>query len=148
MSDKHNPVKKPKVQYFSYDPEDGSELHDTEDEARRAVESYLDYARDRSAEGWPEDMEEAGWGVFLAFVRETPGSRKTAEDMAADEWLEGEEAAEYVRRSEFDYVCDYEIGPVMSPLDVAHAQIAALRDENAALRAEVERLRAAAKGTP
>ena len=48
--------------FFSYDPEDGFQLHDLEDEAKERAQKAIDLYRDDAAEGWPEEVEGVCWG--------------------------------------------------------------------------------------
>lgn len=67
-----------KCPYFSYDPEDGIDFHETEKQARERAEACLEQCRDiSSSDGWPENTDEIVYGVVLGGVRET--SRITRE---------------------------------------------------------------------
>jgi hypothetical protein len=49
--------------FFSFDPEDGFERHETEEKARACAEKCL--ARDRdiaTTDGWPEEVVRICWG--------------------------------------------------------------------------------------
>jgi len=48
--------------FFSYDPEDGFQLHATEDEAKERAQNAIDLYRDDAAEGWAEEVEGVCWG--------------------------------------------------------------------------------------
>lgn len=49
--------------YFSYDPEDGFELHATEAEARKRADEIMEACSDYAADdGWPDNMSEVCWG--------------------------------------------------------------------------------------
>ena len=45
------------MKFFSYDPEDGFQLHATEDEAKTRAQSAIDLYRDDAAEGWAGDRQ-------------------------------------------------------------------------------------------
>lgn len=68
--------------YFSYDPEDGFEVHETEDAARKRADEIMESCRDAAADdGWPEYTNEVCWGEVLQVACETrrweaePGGR-------------------------------------------------------------------------
>ena len=50
--------------FFSYDPEDGFQLHATEDEAKERAQIALDNYRDNAIDdnGWGEEVEGVCWG--------------------------------------------------------------------------------------
>jgi len=48
--------------FFSYDPEDGFQLHATEDKAKERAQNAIDLYRDDAAEGWAEAVEGICWG--------------------------------------------------------------------------------------
>jgi hypothetical protein len=48
--------------WYSIDSEGCIEMHETEDEARRAAEAALEEARDVAPDGWPEFTEAIQWG--------------------------------------------------------------------------------------
>ena len=67
--------------FFSFDPEDGFERHETEDLARARAEKCL--ARDRdiaTTEGWPEEVEGICWGEIRERVAETWRHEVTDDD--------------------------------------------------------------------
>jgi len=67
--------------FFSFDPEDGFERHETEDLARARAEKCL--ARDRdiaTTEGWPEEVEGICWGEIREQVAKTWSHDVTDDD--------------------------------------------------------------------
>lgn len=77
------------TRWFSYDPDNGFEYHDTPEAARadalRIIDSCLN-------EGWEEDVEQVLWGQVC--------ERATQVNERPDP------------SGEFDYLCDYELKPV------------------------------------
>jgi len=68
------------MKYFSYDPEEGFELHKTEDEAKKAAECALDYERGEASEGWADYVDQICWGELKQRVVETMCRPRTADD--------------------------------------------------------------------
>ena len=67
--------------FFSFDPEDGFESHDNEEDARARAEKCL--ARDRdiaTTEGWPEQVVRICWGEIRERVAETWSRPATDDD--------------------------------------------------------------------
>lgn len=57
--------------YFTYDPDDGFELHDTEDKARMEAERILRcYAVAATNEGWDELTGQICWGELKQYTKE------------------------------------------------------------------------------
>lgn len=52
------------MKFFSYDPDDGFELHATEDEAKARAQAAIDLYRDDAADGWPEEVDGVCWGAL------------------------------------------------------------------------------------
>ena len=50
------------MKFFSYDPDDGFELHDSEEEAKECAQNAIDLYRDDAAERWAEGVERVCWG--------------------------------------------------------------------------------------
>jgi len=74
--------------WFAYDPLDGVSFFATEAEARAQAEAWLDEERDRSVDGWSEEVEGICYGLVTGYVVQT----------------KNEPAPE---GSEFDYIADY-----------------------------------------
>lgn len=73
--------------FFSYVPEEGFELHSTEDGARDRAGKFLDAARlDAVTEGWPEDVIEICWGELRERVQEIGRRQATEEDCLPDDF--------------------------------------------------------------
>jgi len=79
--------------YFSYDPENGCEFHDTPEQAMAHAETVLSECRDYADDGWPENMEWICWGKVKGRVVET-------ERRPADAESEFAEIVEYGLRDE------------------------------------------------
>jgi hypothetical protein len=72
--------------YFSYDPYDGFELYDTEDEAKAATQRVLDIEREEAREGWSEDVDKICWGEVRQHVVETMRRPRTDADHVDSEF--------------------------------------------------------------
>ena len=60
------------MRYFSYDPEDGLELHETEAEARKRANEIMEgCSHDAADYGWAEDMNYVCWGEVRQIAKET-----------------------------------------------------------------------------
>ena len=57
-------VKEMSSKYFSYCGDSGFDEHDTEEEAIKAANEYIDYYRDSASEGWDEAVTEVKWGII------------------------------------------------------------------------------------
>ena len=75
-------------EWFAYDPVDGASFFATEAEAKKQAEDWLDEERNKSADGWSEDVEGICWGRVCGGVVQT----------------KNEPAPE---GSDFDYIADY-----------------------------------------
>ena len=104
-----------KADWYAYDPENGTEWHGTQADAKADALAALDNFRDASPDGWHEDVGSVQWGVLIPFEQveeidrvETPGA-------------------------EFDYLCDYAMKPhelggaVMAVIDGAATLCDALK---------------------
>ena len=49
-------------QWFSFDPCDGFEFHETEEQAKRKAEASLDGYRSDAVDGWDEEVVYVCWG--------------------------------------------------------------------------------------
>ena len=80
------------MKFFSYSPDEGFDFHCTKEEAVREAQAALDVERDNSGDGWSEEVCEICWGVICERAYMT--NKRNAEP-----------------RSNFDYLCEYELGP-------------------------------------
>ena len=48
--------------YFSYDPDSGFDLYDTEKEAKQSAQESIDCYRDNAYDGWGDCVESVCWG--------------------------------------------------------------------------------------
>jgi len=65
--------------FFSYDPENGIEFHETEEQAKKRAQAALDSEQDTAMDdGWGDQVDEICWGVVGQKVVET--SREPAPD--------------------------------------------------------------------
>jgi hypothetical protein len=90
--------------WFSYDPGDGFETHDTESAARERAEKALDYYKDDApSDGWSEEVTQVCWGKVSQQVQETMRKRRppAAEldesgcDKDGTPWAEWDEIVDY-----------------------------------------------------
>lgn len=66
--------------YFSYDQDQGFELHATAEEAKKAAEDALDFERCEASEGWSDYVEGICWGELKQMTVETLNRPRTDED--------------------------------------------------------------------
>lgn len=78
--------------WYVYDPEEGMDTYATEDEAREAAEAALEHFRDKSSDGWHEDMASLQWGRLVPHQWACEVNRREAPE-----------------GSEHDYLCDYQL---------------------------------------
>lgn len=69
------------MKYFSYDTEDGFQLHATADEARKSAEDALRLERYEAYDGWADEVEEICWGEVRQVIVETLNRPRTEEDI-------------------------------------------------------------------
>ena len=90
--------------WFSYDPGDGFETHDTETAARERAEKALQYYKDEAAgDGWDEEVEQICWGkcaqkVELLWRKDRPPKDQLDEsncDKDGLAWGEWDEMRDY-----------------------------------------------------
>lgn len=94
------------MSWFSYDPDDGFELHDTRDGAKRRAESLLGVNKARaSSHGWPDDVADICYGLVQAQVIETK-SMEIPDDVKVNEDGIGDDGEDYsaVHFSEWDVI--------------------------------------------
>lgn len=101
------PVALDRERFWSSSP-DGLEWHDTESEARREAEAWVNHARDESGDlGWPDWTESIAWGEVRGRVVQT--ETKTRADYEA----EGDEAMVLsLDTNGWDETADYELRDV------------------------------------
>lgn len=96
--------------YFSFDPEDGFEFHDTAEEAQERAQKTLDAEKDAAAsDGWNDNTNQICWGEVKACAEKTmervrpPDSELDEDncDKAGNHWP-----------ADFDSILDYELKPV------------------------------------
>ena len=93
--------------WFSYDPADGFETHDTETAARERAEKALQYEKDEAAgDVWNEEVTQICWGKVAQQVEET--SRK---DRPPDSELDCGVDKDGTIWGEFDVILDYDLCP-------------------------------------
>ena len=60
------------MKFFSYDPDDGFEVHETEEEAKMCAQKTIDRYRDDATDGWSEEVEYVCWGELRQQAVEIP----------------------------------------------------------------------------
>jgi hypothetical protein len=106
------------MQWFSYDPEDGLETHDTPEQAKAAAEKSLDEYRDNAAgDGWYENVEMICWGAVHGQVVETKRV-EIPDGVTVDDMGQGDDGEDYslVHNSGFDCYLDYGMSDEPPPL--------------------------------
>ena len=76
---KANTMKK----FFSFDPDDGFETHDTEAEAKARALGAIDLCRDNAGDpdtGWPESVDGICWGEIRQRTVERDTTAETGQD--------------------------------------------------------------------
>jgi hypothetical protein len=77
------------TQFYSYDPEEGFEIHDTAEQAKAAAQALMAIYQDcASTEGWLEDQEALCWGELKQIENAQVTTRRIGEP--------GEEFDEYI----------------------------------------------------
>lgn len=93
--------------WFSYDPGDGFETHDTEAAARERAEKALQYYKDEAAgDGWSDEVTQVCWGKVAQQVEET--SRK---QRPPDSELDCGVDKDGTIWGEWDEILDYDLCP-------------------------------------
>lgn len=93
--------------WFSYDPGDGYETHDTEAEARERAEKALQYERDEAGDGWNEEVTQIAWGKVIQRVEEKWRKHKPPPDQIDEDGYD-EEGNNW---SQFDELVEYHLCP-------------------------------------
>ena len=77
-------------EFYSYDPEDGFEIHATAEQAQKAATRMMELYRDGAAlDGWHEDQEAVCWGELRRIEHAQIISRRPGEPGEEfDEYLE------------------------------------------------------------
>lgn len=103
------------ARWFSYDPDTGFDVHDTEQAAQLAAEECIEYYREQAGDGWNENVESICWGVISQeAVRVSSVPVKLVDDPRA--------RADFERRK-FETIDDY----ALRPLEVSE-RLKVLRD--------------------
>jgi hypothetical protein len=80
------------TQFYSYDPEEGFEIHDTAEQAKAAAQALMQIYEDCApSDGWHEDQEALCWGELKQIenaqvTKRRPGNPDDGEEF--DEYLE------------------------------------------------------------
>jgi len=103
--------------FYSYDPEDGLELHDTSGEAERASKYALDHAMDDGH--WPENVADISYGRLVPLAECVQSNYEKADPSNPE--------CEIAKRG-WDYRCDYTLHPVPDELALLRAENAKLKE--------------------
>ena len=78
-----------RLQWYTYDPEEGVELYSSREQAQSAAESIMgSYQVNAYSEGWHEDMELASWGALAPVEQAQIVARGPTElGDECDEWV-------------------------------------------------------------
>lgn len=94
--------------WFSYDPGDGFETHDTESAARERAEKALDYYKDEApSDGWNEEVTQVCWGKVSQQVQETMRKRRPPADQLDESGCDKDGTP----WGEWDEIVDYALCP-------------------------------------
>jgi hypothetical protein len=94
--------------WFSYDPGDGFETHDTEQAARERAEKSLDYYKDDApSDGWNEEVTGICWGKVAQKVAETMRKTRPPKEELDDDGYD----KDGTRWGEWDEIVDYALCP-------------------------------------
>jgi hypothetical protein len=66
--------------FFSYDPDNGFETHQTLEQAKSAAGKCLGSYRDDAHEGWADEVTGICWGEIKQIIAETERRPRTDED--------------------------------------------------------------------
>jgi len=72
--------------FFSYDPDDGFELHATADEAKERAQGAIDLYREEASDGWPEEVDGVCWGEVCQHATERDTTAETGQDFETYEY--------------------------------------------------------------
>ena len=79
------------MNWYSYDPDHGIELHQNADLARQTAEDALAEMRDDAQDGWHPDVNQVSWGHLVEHGRAECVERTSAPDGSSfDEWEDWE----------------------------------------------------------
>lgn len=97
--------------FFSYDPDNGFEFHDTAEQAKAECEKAFGYYQDEAAgDGWPENVDQLCWGEIkeqASLIKET--NRPPSEELDEDGYdAEGNDW----RNGDFDNIQEWKISAI------------------------------------
>lgn len=130
--------------WFSYDPDNRFQRHNSAEAAKAEAQRALDYAQDEAGDGWPEGTHEICWGEVREEAAEEithkhgPDCKPAEDDDEQDECTDG-----YDLR--FDYVSEFDLTPmaeVDTECDDLRARLTAAEAALAAAQAELAQARA------
>jgi hypothetical protein len=68
------------MKYFSYNTEDGFQIHTTAEEAKKFAEDALNFERGEAREGWSDYVDQICWGELKQRTIETLNRPRTDDD--------------------------------------------------------------------
>lgn len=95
--------------WFSYDPCDCFQFHNTEAEAKASAEKSLDAYRDEAGDGWNEEVNGVCWGTVSQKVEEISRKEKPPESE-----LEDGRDKDGTDFTHFDSIVEYALQPALS----------------------------------
>jgi hypothetical protein len=87
------------IEYYSFDPDDGIEIHDTEAEAKARASNVLGLMRDEAGEGWHEAADQVAWGILIPVETSVQCNVVNSED----------DETGRASSNGWDYICDYQL---------------------------------------
>lgn len=96
--------------FFSYDPDNGFELHDTAEEAKSECEKAFGYCQDEAAgDGWPENVGQVCWGEIKESATLTKEMDRPPKEELCEDGYDAE--GNNWRNGDFDKIQHWEIKP-------------------------------------
>lgn len=66
--------------FFCYDPQEGFQLFDSAEDAKKSAQEALEYERQEACEGWSDEVDKICWGQLTQCVAETMRRPRTDAD--------------------------------------------------------------------
>lgn len=105
---KPSPAARGSEKWFSYDPDNGFETHETEAKARANAEESLHWHKQEAADnGWDENVTQICWGKIMGQVVQTSRETKPPPDQLDEDGCDQEGRC----WSQFDEIVDYDLSP-------------------------------------
>lgn len=105
----------PKDQFYSYDPDQGFEEHDTAEAAESFAEAAIEAYRENADDGWNEEVESVHWGRLLPL------------GVATQQPVTDPDSIERARERGFESCVDYYLSAQPDELGLLRTEVASLR---------------------